>query len=167
MDSGVTIIGLAFLLLGAVPIILLSRHKSNKKKLLLNELDNLAQQLNGKIDEYDFWKTMSIGIDKSNNSLYFIQKRELEIVKRHVNMQEISQCRAINKSNVISNKDSNYTVVEQLGLAFTFIDKTKSDLIFEFYNIDFDGFTVTNEASLIEKWAAIANASINALKLKR
>ena len=82
-------------------------------------------------------------------------------------MQEISQCRAINKSNVVSNKDSNYTVVEQLGLAFTFIDKTKSDLIFEFYNIDFDGFTVTNEAILIEKWAAIANASINALKLKR
>jgi len=72
----------------------------------------------------------------------------------------IQKCRVINSSRVVTNNETNHTVIDKLELALTSPDAKIADTMLEFYNTNRDNLFLNGEQQLTEKWAAIVNENI-------
>jgi hypothetical protein len=158
METGTTIIGLVVILAIAIPFALLSFKKKKKGKEFLLKLNDFAKKNNCEISEFDHWDTSLIGIDNKAEKLFFMNYRADGIIEKIIPLDEIQRCRTINSSRTIKNQKQSSTVIDKIELAFTYRDKNKTDEVIEFYNSVFDGFVLSNELIITEKWQKIMDA---------
>jgi len=159
MDFG-TIIVLVILIIIVLAVVILNSNKKNTKKLFVQTLSDLAEKSNCKISEYDLWNNTLIGIDKNAHKLFFIRKTDDNSISNEIDLSGIQKCRFNNSSRVVTNKESNHTVIDKLELALTSPDPKIADTVLEFYNTNRDNLFLNGEQQLTEKWAAIVNENI-------
>jgi len=167
MESGTTIIGLILLLIMVSPFILLSKKKSKGGKQFLSILFDLAKKNNSKISEHELLNNVAVGMDRDAHQLYFIRKKENNNIVNNIDLSEIQKCRLVNTSRKVNYKGGSYIVVDQLELAFTCTDKNKPEIIFEFYNSEYDSLTFNEELQLASKWLKIINTELAQIIQKR
>jgi len=155
-----TIFGLVILIIIVLAVVIVNSNKKNKKKQFVQTLSELAEKSNCKISEYDLWNNTLIGIDKNAHKLFFIRKTEDNSIINEIDLSGIQKCRVINTSRIVTNNETNHTVIDKLELVLTFADPKISDTILEFYNTNRDNLFLNGELPLTEKWAAIVNANI-------
>jgi hypothetical protein len=166
MNIGTIIIGAIFLAICILPFALISMSKKKKEKQLLKKLNEIAQQSDSHISQYERCNDMIIGIDKSSNHFFAYKNlldRESEFT---VNLKEIQQCRIMTNGKVPGGKgngESNFRVVDRLSLLFNPGDKEKTSLQFELFNHD-DNQQMDGELELARKWEKILNDQILSAK---
>ncbi|MAX69956.1 MAG: hypothetical protein CMC76_02495, partial [Flavobacteriaceae bacterium] len=65
-----------------------------------------------------------------------------------INLNMVKTCKA---STITRTTSGNNKIIDRLFLTFNFKDKSKSDLILEFYNVDIK-YQLNDEVKKIEKW---------------
>lgn len=140
-------------------IILVSANKNKKQKQInfLKPLNNLAQSVDCKVTRNDIWNNSVIGIDEARNYVFVIQKNITGDAKLAINLSEVFRCRVTEKSRVSGPKEGNIKAFDRIDLVFTLKDKSKPEILVEFYNSDTDRLTLAGELQLAEKWCAIIN----------
>lgn len=156
MNLGTTIIGIICVALCAMPFILTSVNKNKKKKTVLNTLIDLANQHNSEISQHEICSYYSIGIDESKKSVSFILDNEETIKKDFINLATIKTCDIVDLKK--PRKDT-----ERLYLKLSPIDKSKPDVILEFYNSEIN-YQLGSELQSIEKWNTLINSMLPSSK---
>lgn len=167
MDLGTTIIGIVFILICIIPFALMSIRSKKKKKKLLQGLFEIAEKNNCKISRYELWNNSTIGIDDTALMIFYTRKSKDIETSKQINLVEIQKCRVVNSSGTLGNKDGNLMVADKLELAFSFQDKSKNEVVLEFYNVNYDSLTLTGELQLIEKWCKIFNDKISEMSKQK
>ena len=155
-----SIFGLVILIIIVLAVVIVNSNKKNKKKQFLQTLSDLAAKNYCKISEYDLWNNTLIGIDKDARKLFFIRKTGDHTISNVIDLQGIQKCRVINSGRVVTNNETNHTVIDKLELALTSPDAKIADTMLEFYNTNRDNLFLNGELPLAEKWAAIVNTNI-------
>lgn len=161
MDLGTTIVGIVIILICIIPFALMSINNRKKEKKLLQGLTEIAESNNCKISRYELWNSSTIGIDDTSLMIFYTRKSKDIETSQQINLAETQKCKLVNSSRTVSNKEGNFKVVEKLELAFSFQDKSKSEVALEFYNADHDSLTLMGELQLVEKWCKIFNDKIS------
>ena len=162
-----TIFGLVILIIIVLAVVIVNSNKKNKKKQFMQTLSDLAEKSNCKISEHDLWNNTLIGIDTAAHKLFFIRKTADIAISNEIDLLGIQKCRVINSSRVISNNETNHTVIDKLELALTSPDAKIADTMLEFYNTNRDNLFLNGELQLAEKWAVIVNENIAGIKQRK
>ncbi len=157
MDSNTIVIGGIIVLFGITLYILNSRSKKKKEAQFLQPLSRLAEKDNCKISQYDIWNDSVIGIDETQNTVFAIRKKKEKETSIVVNLAEIFRCRVIEVSRTSGPKEGNAIAFDRIDLAFINKDKSKADVVVEFFDANTDRLTLTGELQLAEKWCVLVN----------
>ena len=163
MDSNTIVIGGIIVLFGIILYILNSRSKKKKEAQFLQSLSRLAEKDNCKISQYDIWNNSVIGIDTTQNIVFAIRKKKENETSVVVNLAEIFRCRVIEVSRTSGPKEGNAIAFDRIDLAFINKDKSKADVVVEFFDANTDRLTLTGELQLAEKWCVLVNNKIASL----
>lgn len=160
MSLGLIIGGAITMLLAAIIIVSTSKSKKEKKIKFLDPLHELAQRGGFKVSHHDIWSESVIGIDESKNVVFVIRKNAGSEAEKVINLAEIFRCRVAEISRMAGPKEGNMKVVDRIDLVFTNKEKSKSDVIIEFYNSNTDRLTIAGELQLAEKWCVLVNKQL-------
>ena len=163
MDLGVTLTGVIIVLLCIIPFVIMSQNSKRKKQKKLQNLFDFAAKNQGNITQYDLWHKSSIGLDETNNTIFFVRTLQDKAITQVVKLEDIQKCQLINTSRALNDQDGHLKVIDKLELAFTPRDKQQAVIVLEFFKVDSDSLTLTGELQLAEKWTNLANAQLNAL----
>lgn len=163
MDSNTIVIGGIIVLFGIILYILNSRSKKKKEAQFLQPLSRLAEKDNCKISQYDIWNDSVIGIDETQNTVFAIRKKKEKETSIVVNLAEIFRCRVIEVSRTSGPKEGNAIAFDRIDLAFINKDKSKADVVVEFFDANTDRLTLTGELQLAEKWCVLVNNKLASL----
>ncbi|MBR9757182.1 MAG: hypothetical protein GYB39_03800 [Algicola sp.] len=152
MDLGITIIEVVLIAICIIPFILMGLSKAKNKKQQLQLLTKLAQKEQCKMDTYEVFANISIGLDTSKKRLLFVRQDNDTITQESIDLLHIKNCNLIKASNN-NNAPKDISKLE-LALAPTSNNKTETRLLF------FDIATempLSGQLQLAEKWNAIIN----------
>ncbi|MDO7138718.1 MULTISPECIES: hypothetical protein [Algibacter] len=153
MELGTTLIGIICVAICAMPFVLTNRSKKAIVKRQLIVLKDLATQHNNTITQNEINSFYAIGIDETKKSVSFILKGETEVEQQFVDLSTIKSC------EIVSITKSKH--MDRLYLKLMPIDKTKSEVILEFFNADVS-YQLGEELQSIEKWNKIINNLLKA-----
>ncbi len=162
MDTATLTIGLISIAICAMPFVLMSVSKSNKKKYLFNSLSGIAAQQNCELTQYETSGNIAIGMDKSAGVVFFFRKPTDDSRKgigQFVNLAEVRECKLIKTSAPPMNKNSGGKT-ERLELSFSLLTDNKKEMRWELYNAD-ENPQLVGELELAEKWVKIINERLS------
>ncbi len=159
MDSGTLIIGAIVIAICILPFILIGNSIKKRKNKLLHSLSGLAAQKESKITQYDLGSDLVIGLDENTDFLFFFKRLKEKEISEQVYLKDMQNCRFINTSRTVRNKNESYQVTDKLELCISPKAKNRPDIILEFYNSD-ENLQLGGELQLAEKWAKIVNDKI-------
>jgi hypothetical protein len=162
MDTTTILITVVVLILCALPIVLMQRNKTKKENAFKEKMVNLGGNGNTKIHQLDRWNNKGIGIDNDNHKLFFLFSKQDTDVQKVINLSEIRQCSLV-KSHHTGNNESS-TGIKKLELHLLSKEKSKPNVVLEFYDADHDSLTIREELQLAEKWSSIIESGISKMK---
>lgn len=157
MDLTVTIIGISLLMVFIIPIVLLNRTSSNKKKIITNELNLLAQKENTKISTYDIWSDYCIGIDTESKFLFYVHRIKDEFNSQIIPLNTVKNCHLVKNQHQNGTKDNFTYTIDKIQLEFNFADKSHNNKLLDFYDSNQDNMEAYAQLELAEKWAKMIN----------
>ncbi len=163
MDTGTIIIGIVSIALCVLPLVVMHRIKRKGENQRLAALENLAAQHNCKISQHEFCGELVLGIDETNNFVFFLKKTADKEIAQHINLSGIHACNIINTGSNLNSKEGEYKVIDKLELRFTPVAKNEPDLLLEIYNAR-ESMQLVGELQLIKKWEKIINDRLATLK---
>ena len=150
MDVTTTIIGAVILALCITPLVMAYNKKKNRERKLLQSLVDNAATHSGKITNYDIWLNTAIGIDETENRLYFLRTGSPgEYIHQQVSLNDI---RSVN-----TNGAENPEHTERIELVLEHINVPP--VILEFYN-EKVSLQINEELHLARKWQAIIDSRL-------
>jgi hypothetical protein len=152
MDLGSSVIGIIFLLLCALPFILMSRSRKKREKSLMQALTNMATEKNCKIHQHELFANFAIGFDNSNAVVMFYRKIGEMISEQFVYLQDVQSCKVLNASRTVAGNSGNQKIIEKLELVFIPSIKSKPEVRLEFFNASITP-QLFGELQSIQKWA--------------
>ena len=163
MDSSTTITVGIFILICIILFVIINSNKKKRAKQYLLPLNELAENKDCTISLYDIWSDSVIGIDETKNIVFTIRKTKEKETNLAVNLAEIFRCRVAEVSRTSGPKEGNIKAFDRIDLVFASKDKSKADVVVEFYNANTDRLTLTGELQLAEKWCKIVNDKITSI----
>ncbi len=163
MDSNTIVIGGIIVLFGITLYVLISRSKKRKEAQFLQPLKRLAEKDNCKISQYDIWNDSVIGIDATQNIVFAIRKKKEKETNVVVNLADVFRCRVIEVSRTSDPKEGNVIAFDRIDLSFINKDKSKADVVVEFFDANTDRLTLTGELQLAEKWCVLINNKLTSI----
>ncbi len=157
MSLSLIIVSALCLLLFLLILVLTSNNKKKKQSKFLDPLNSLAESANCKISQYDIWNDSVIGIDNTRNFVFAIRKTIDNEASVAINLAEIFRCKISEVSRTTGPKEGNFIAFDRIDLVFTCKDKSKADVVVEFYNANTDRLTLTGELQLAQKWCMLVN----------
>ncbi|WP_028890781.1 hypothetical protein [Tenacibaculum sp. 47A_GOM-205m] len=151
MDLGTTIVGAVLLIICIAPFILVRKRQLTKKNEKLQILNNLSQEHNCFIQEYESCNDFILGIDKSKNFLFFHKHSEETTHSQVINLQEIDECVVIKKTRSINDK-----TIALIELNFIKKNEVTSIIIYD----EKTDLLISNELLVANKWSLIINSSL-------
>jgi hypothetical protein len=146
---------LLLILICVLPFVIINRRNKKAEKRLLQILLDHASGSNHKISQNDISGNQVIGLSESTDTLFFLKKRGGEDRILQVDLAQIERC-YVNKPTRKSADGSQFT--ERIELRFAFCDRNKPGVVFEFYNVEADGFILSDELLVAEKWMSTVNS---------
>ena len=149
-----------FILICIILFVIINGNKKKKTKQFLQPLNDLAEKENCKVSTYDIWNNSVIGIDDATNRVFVIRKINDSEISQKINLAEIFRCKVVEVSRTSGPKEGNIKAFDRIDLVFSNKDKSKADVIVEFYNANTDRLTLTGELQLAEKWCVLINNKV-------
>ena len=152
-----------FILICIILFVIINSNKKKKAKQYLLPLNELAENKNCTISRYDIWSDSVIGIDETQNIVFAIRKTKEKESSIEVNLAEIFRCRVAEVSRTSGPKEGSIKAFDRIDLVFSNKDKSKADVVVEFYNANTDRLTLSGELQLAEKWCTLINNKVASL----
>lgn len=151
MDLGTTIVGAVLLVICIAPFILVRKRQITKKNEKLKILNNLSQEYNCNIEEYEFCNDFVLGIDKSKSFLFFHKQSQEKNHNQIIDLQTIKECNIIKKTRSINDK-----TIALIELSFIKKNETTSIVIYD----EKTDLLINNELLVANKWSLIINTNL-------
>lgn len=161
MDLGTAITGIGMLALAIVPIIYISSLYKNRDQKIISELKDLATEKDSEISQYDVHSNFAIGVSKTKNYVFFVQKPngEDEYLKYVIPLNEVDKCDLQIAKRTVKLSNTTSTVIDKIELVFD--GKTKGERAYDWLLYDTDvSLQPDNEISIGNKWASVVNRLI-------
>lgn len=140
-----------FLALCFIPVAFVQFKRKAKANKMKQRIKNLAAHSSAQILEWDIWDTCSIAIDESKKYLFFSDIETENDVALTIKFSDIKKCVVFNGNKASSANASIMSLI---------ITTKDEDIELEFYNSSKDGFVLSGQLQLIEKWNKIIRANI-------
>lgn len=150
------IIGVIMLGICILPFILLNQRNKRNKKKSFQSLVKIANLNNCTIHDFETCGDYVIGIDVKKKFVFFKKDYNKSTVEESINLAEILNCKVLQTTRTVSNKDGKQNVIEKLELVLAPIDKNSKEIKLEFYN-ETQRFQLVGEIKSIEKWCKTIN----------
>lgn len=159
MDTTSILIGIlltgVFILLFLLPVLSTKKRQKN----LYEKLAACADQNSCKITKYEILADSVIGIDEKNACIFYCKKNKEHISEHFLKLADVKSCKALTMNRVVKSKSGDFSLTDKLGINFTFTDKNKPDLLWEFYNAE-ETPQLNIEIRQVQKWVEIFSAHI-------
>lgn len=162
MNSGTAITGAILIAIFMLPFILMLNGRKKKQKQLVKSILAIANNHKCKLSQQEISEEFAIGLDETENQLFFVKRTTDKEIAKHLNLAEIKSCKVIKTGTTVGNKDDNYKTLDKLDLHFSFFDKKNADISLPFYDSE-ENFGLDGEIQMIEKWANIVNNRLRKL----
>lgn len=149
---------LIFLVIVTVPIIMLVRSGSKKKKALTDKVNQLKQQYQLNISETDTWDDIMICLDRNARKVLWVKESGGELV---VDLDKISQCKKFSISRMVKAGKESSQVLDRLGLELIGKDSQAAPVVLEFYNSD-SSYLFNFQLELQTKWQKLIGENLRA-----
>ncbi|WP_424000778.1 hypothetical protein [Maribacter sp. IgM3_T14_3] len=148
MELGIAAIGLASVVICAMPFVITNKSRKTKEKQMMTSLNDVASKNNCKITEHEIFGHYAIGVDAQKKFVFFISKSGEVLNQQYADLSKIktSEIGNIGKSYVRKEK-----ITERLILTLFSKHVNEPDTVFEFYNADVN-YQLIGEFQSIEKW---------------
>lgn len=156
--TGVFVIGI-FLLIFIIP----SVNTKRKEKKMLHTLTKMAEQQHCIITKTEIIGDSVLALDEKNAVIFFLRQLKDQQTTEYIQLNDILVCNVLNQAKSFKNKGADYKQIERLGLQFVCIDKSKQNIIWEFYNIE-DSMHMNIELKRLEEWKSIVNARLKIMQ---
>jgi hypothetical protein len=159
----------SFILVAAIigllsaPFIMMTRSRNKKEKHLSDMLKQMALSAQSTITQKDNNGEFVIGLDRLSGKVFFYKKTNRGSINKTVDLHNFQQCKMLKVGNGAHISDSKATTIH---LSFLSKSKTELPVLFEFFN-SADGFILSGEFQLAEKWMKIINSHFNSLVLSK
>lgn len=128
-----------------------NQRKNNKTRSVLLKYANVY---NSKIDESDTLHNIAIGIDYTQNRLFFVKHFKNQESEQIINLNDVKSVRLVNEKRSVKTGKSSTLVVEKIEILLTNNNPNEKDYILELYNEDIN-MVLSGEVQLADKWLAI------------
>lgn len=149
---------LIFLVIVAVPIIMLVRSGRKKKKALTDKVSQFVNQYQLNISEQDIWDDSMICLDKNARKILWVKESEEGQV---IDLDKIAQCKKFSVSRMVKAGKESSQVIDRLGLELIGKDNQAAPVVLEFYNSD-NNYLFNFQLELQTKWQKLIAESLRA-----
>lgn len=159
MDLSTALIGIISVLAFAIPIAVIYINNKKREMKSFQKLHDLAARRNCAIQDKEIFVGMSIGLDKNNTALLFINSNENQEVSQFINLNNFSKChvnRSVQEFNVNNDKQSQITKIELHFLGKTGVKDEKIE-IFDYEKKS----QLFGELQFAERWCSRINSILN------
>jgi len=156
MDWGTAIVGLISILICIVPFVIMYYNRVKKENKMLQSLNEIAQQHNCKIGQYEFCGDYVMGIDENRNFVFFFKQKKEVAISQFVDLSEIQTCRMVKKTRNVKNDIGSLGFIERVELSFTPTNKNKGETKFELYDEEIN-MQLSGELQFVDKWTKQIN----------
>lgn len=146
MDFGTLITGLIAALFCALPFLFVIRNNQKQKRVLQNQLFQLAATNNHQIGYFEQWNHTAIGISQDETAIFYI-KTGKQARSEHIKLAEVESCSVTNHK---SGKDGLATI-QRISLNFKLKSKNEP-MSWAFYDNLIDPVLPANELEMAKKW---------------
>ena len=163
MDLRTAFVGLIIIGICVIPFVMISYFRVKKEKKMVKSLSNIAKQQNCTIHISEICGEHVLGIDETNNFVFFFQQREENEITQFINLSEVVYCEVVKKIRSGSNEASNLSFIERVELVFTFTNKKRAPIKLEFFDEEIN-IQIRQELLFAENWANYINDRLENVK---
>jgi len=155
------IIAVIFAAVLITPFVFFRDGKRNKlKNKLLDSISKMAEREGCKISKFDFLNDAVIAISNDANKLFYICGRQSNIESLVVGLDNIISADIFIASRTVDVNGNGHKVIEKVAIVLEGKSAKSTNVRLSFYDDQTDGFSLSGELQLAEKWNAIINESI-------
>lgn len=154
MDFGTFITGLIAVFFCALPFLFVMRNSQKQKRTLQNQLFQLAASHNHQIGYFEQWNHTAIGINKEENTVYYI-KNGKQPASAQIDLKTVESCFVDNQKN---GKDG-LSTTQRIRLNFQLKNKAAIHSLV-FYDNLIDPVLPANELVLAKNWETRLNKKL-------
>ncbi len=136
-----------------LPVVLIYFNRKKTARILKDKLYGLATELKCEIQEFERSQDIMIGIDRTNNFLFFVRRKVNEYSKEYIDLNGMKSCKVLNHYKPTPGVDKK---IEKLDLEFEPKLSSQQKKVITFYDED-ECFALNGEVPLINKWSQILN----------
>lgn len=163
MDLESTIMGAILVAICALPFLMMGRNRKKRERHLFQSLTNIALQHNGKINQHEIGIDYGIGIDETNDFVFFFKQTKDKVVEECIALAEIEVCTVNKITRTVENDSGANAIIDKLELIFLPIAAKKKGVALEFFNTAV--YTQLNgELQSVEKWTKRINEHLKSKK---
>lgn len=151
MEIGIWAIGLAIIVLCAIPFITMAINKNKKQSLMIKELQDLAKSNSSDLGTFDLGIDFAIGLSTAKNYIYFYKSGIDEPTKDCIAINSVHGCQVRMTKQRLKSKKGFEEVLQKLELEFDFHDRNVPSVRWCFYDMD-KHYQLNGELELIKKW---------------
>ncbi len=131
-----------------VPIVLYQFKENKKNQKAWKRIQEITSDDGASIEFIDKWTNTALAIDETNNVLYYSHLSKIADISERIELKNIKNC--------VIDKQKNYER-ESICLLLHFKEHSVS---LPFYDSDNDGFVLSGQLQLAEKWKKIISSKI-------
>ncbi len=161
MDSGTIIISVILIVMVILPFIFTGSKFRKQKKQLVNMLNNLAEQNQVKLSNYEAGGSFGIGLDQNSRCLFFARIVEGEITGRSIVLAEMSRCKMKTSSRLLEHGEK---VIDRVELALYPVSSAQPEIVLEMYNSEYDTLTIRGELLSATRWEQMVSNALKEVK---
>lgn len=160
MDIQSAIIALSLILISVAPFYFMIRNNKKKANQFIQNLQDMASKNNLSITQHDVWNNAAIGTDRNMEMVFFVKKTKEGAIQQQIQLDDIQRTRVVNSSRSVTTNNGRFNVTDKIELAFSSYDRTKPEILLNFFDVSTDGLSVTKELRMAEKWSELINTKI-------
>lgn len=156
MELESILIGIAFILICMAPFVIININTKKHAKQTLQLLSSYALENNSKVTLKEFCGDFAIGLDDTQNKLFFVKENVVDKQSICVDLNTIEAC----VSNTVKRSAKDATsAITAVGLGFIPRSKNQKETILPLYNERIN-IQLTGEVQFAEKWSKTINARL-------
>ena len=160
MDVQSAIIALSLILISVAPFYFMIKNNKKKANQFIQTLQDMAGKNNLSIAQHDVWNHAAIGTDPQMEMVFFNKRTKEGVTQQQIQLDDIQRTRVVNSSRSVTTNNGRFNVTDKIELAFSSHDRTKPEILLNFFDVNTDGLSVTKELRMAEKWSELVNSKI-------
>lgn len=160
MDIQSAIIALSLILISLAPFYFMIRNNKKKANQFIQTLNDMAQKNNRTVTQLDVWNHAAIGADQNMDMIFFTKQTKEEVTQQQILLNDIQGSRVVNSTRSVTTNNGRFNVTDKIELGFSSHDRTKPEILLNFFDVNTDGLSVTRELKMAEKWSELVNAKV-------